>query len=112
MSNNQSAQAASELLKLQTNAEEDPNKEKSSQLVERQPVGQSILSIVGNREKGYALVIGKHRITDWKDSIEEVENYMVTEFWHVVTMLIATMQGIDEERRKSEDQLELFGDAK
>lgn len=68
------------------------------QIFEKYNLGESnILAIVGNKERGYALVLSKHRITDWFKTPAEAEQYIEDNRWHVITIIIGTMIELQKE---------------
>lgn len=100
---NKSETPANDLLKSQTNVEKNLNKEDSSkQLKVSIPIGGG-LHIVGNDERGYCIVMGKARITEWYKTIDELEKE--TGSWRAeqlefMVRLISTMIGINEKEIK------------
>lgn len=82
--------------------------DKNGELVQRLPVGEGMLEIVGNPERGYALMAGRYRVTEWKPSMEDVERYMIDYKWDTIARLIAAMLSINEDT-KSKDFAEYVG---
>jgi hypothetical protein len=76
--------------------------QEGERLMVNEPIGKSILKKVGNDEKGYCIIIGKNRITDFMKSEEELVEYMKTEPEDFIIRLIATMIGINEDRQLEE----------
>lgn len=64
---------------------------KGEQLIIREPFGGDMLEIVGNDEKGYALVLGRYRITEWQPTINDVKLFIEKRQWDVIIYLIGTM---------------------
>lgn len=63
-------------------------------LVQVEVIEKSILSIVGNEKAGYALCIGKHRLTDFMPTQKAVMTWMNKYKWEAITTIMATMIGI------------------
>lgn len=93
-----SATPTNDLLKSQMNVEESQNKEESSELKVMIPIGGG-LHMVGNNEKGYCVVMGKSRVTEWFKTIDELQTYigdLTYENREFIVRVIATMIGINE----------------
>lgn len=76
-----------ELLSTQLNVEETPNSNSSEDLIERIQIKTTPFWIIGQKEKGYFLVMGKHQISEIMETIEEVENYLTTYTWDITLKL-------------------------
>lgn len=90
----------SELLNTQTSADENQNKEKSSntQLLEREKVDKTPFYVTGNNDEGFIITLGKWRITEPKatkaEAILEIDN----EFWNTMGKMIGiTCEMMQEE---------------
>lgn len=82
----------SELLNLQTNADVSQNKENSnSELVERHEIPNTPFHIVGNKEKGYFLTLGKYKISDTYKTEEELFEDVDKQHWNITLRLITTV---------------------
>lgn len=73
-----------ELLNLQTSAEEKQNKEKSSELLERERIENTPYTIIGNQEKGYFLAFGKYKVIENKPTKQEVRDELEKRKWFVM----------------------------
>lgn len=60
----QTKQHHSELLQLQTNAEKTNTNKDSSPLIEREQIPNTPFWIIGNKDDGYHIIMGKYRITN------------------------------------------------
>lgn len=105
----QDSTAMSELLKLQTSAEESQNKvnsseQKNEQLIERYQIGESPLWIVGNKEKGYTVAIANRRLTVWFKSVEEAEHYLEDNKWEMTIKLIYECYDIIQEFNNNQEK--------
>jgi hypothetical protein len=47
--------------------------------------------LVGNEEKGYIIVMGKHRISDYYQTKEDAELSINTQMWKTILNVIAIM---------------------
>lgn len=93
--------------KEQSNQDEHLNLENmrkdGKELVEMYDVADSPMKIVGNEEQGYALVMGKYRVTDWYYSKEFLIGMDTATLLSTVFKMIATMIG-DNEAEKLKQQ--------
>ena len=75
-------------LKSSMNAEGEASKDSLSsehmELVERKQIGKSPLWIIGNRVDGYFVAMGKQRLGDVYNTIEEVEQGIEANMWEVI----------------------------
>lgn len=76
-----------ELLKLQSNADSDPNSTPSSELIERVEVVGTPFHVIGNEEKGYFLSIGKYRLTENRKTKDDALAEMNSNMWNIMMNL-------------------------
>lgn len=96
--------AQSELLNTQGIAGDDQNKENSGELLERHEVPGSPFTIVGNKEQGYFLTMGKYRLTDAYQDVDGVIWGLENEKWEIIFNLIITLIKSTEELRNLENK--------
>lgn len=113
MSNNQVKQPQNDLLNTLTNAggnqhkppsgnTTDNDQDDNDQLIEREQIPNTPFWIIGNKTDGYYLVMGKYRLTEVKNTKEEVKTHLLENIWHVIlSMIIAvndanTKQNVDK----------------
>lgn len=77
----------SALLNTQLNAEESPTKQKSSELVEREQIVDTPFWIIGNKETGYFLTMGKYRLTEPMKTKTAVRTYLRANTWNVTLQM-------------------------
>lgn len=70
---------------------------KGTQLINKIRIQNSNLYIVGNDEKGWAIVIGKKRITEWMATEKDVWEYIFNEEWDLITRIVATFIELNEQ---------------
>lgn len=68
------------------------------ELIEKKRIGRSPFEIVGNKERGYFVVLGKYRITEPEKTIEEVEKYMKEEIPDFILRAISVYSEITEKK--------------
>lgn len=98
-----------ELLNTQLGTEENPNKQNSSELIERITLGKGPIVIMGNKETGYAPCIGMHRLTEWKETIQEATNIAEALDWEFLVNMISaiTVDTIKQEAPKIFEKIQL-----
>jgi len=69
------------------------------QIVETYDVADSPLKIVGNKDKGYFLALGKYRISDGYQEHTFLENASIEEMMSIIFKMICTVVGDNEEER-------------
>lgn len=90
-----------QLLRLQTSAEENQNKEISSnnpkELLHREKIEGSPLWIVGTEEHGYFVSMGKHRLTESQPTISKARELLTYEQWNIIAnMIVQIVNSMDE----------------
>lgn len=63
----------------------------SEEEIEREQVKDTPFWCIGNKEKGYFLVMGKHRITEIYQYKNQAYNALDTERWKIILNVIAIM---------------------
>lgn len=87
-----------ELLNTQINAENDQNNENSSdQLVEKIKIEKTPFHVVGNKDHGYFIAIGRNRVSEKRPTPEEAEELLVTDFWEILANLVVTFNDLMKE---------------
>ncbi len=66
-------------------------------LIEREPVQNTPFWIIGNKEEGYFLTMGKWRLTDKLTTMDEVEAYLDEHSYEIVMKMIICLQSANEE---------------
>lgn len=95
---------AQELLNTQLNAG-DNHKQDSGKLIERIPIEKTPFWIVGNKEDGYRLIMGKYAITNKFPSIIDAEEYLNENQWEIIlTMVIVVTKKMQEEENNIKKQ--------
>jgi len=79
----------SEILNTQSNTEETLNK--NSHLTTNEPIEETPFRLVGNTETGYAITMGKYRLTKWTKTKEEALNKLETESWNIIANMIVVI---------------------
>lgn len=73
-----------------------------NEMYERGPIW-----IRGNEEGGYYATLGKHRVTDRRDTKEEVEEELTRKDWStILTMVVTMVSEIMEHERTTKGELE------
>jgi hypothetical protein len=89
MSTNKKQLTQQELLNSLTNADENQNKENSSeQLVEREPIEGTPFYMMGNNEKGYSVVMANYKLSPVQPTKEDVLRYMNDNLWNFTINVI------------------------
>lgn len=75
------------------NAEENNNSNSGEikKLVEREQVEDTPFWIVGNKEIGYCLTLGKWKISEYMETMEAVLEYIEKENWKLILTLIGVV---------------------
>lgn len=82
------------LLDIQTSIEGEQNKENlNSELIHREKVEGSPLWIVGNKEHGYFVAMGNHRLTDSAKTISEAREKLINEQYNIIANMIVQIVG-------------------
>lgn len=82
-------QTQQDILHTQTNIEEEQNNSNSStEIIQREKIINTPFEIVGNTENGYFIAMGKYKITENKQSIEDAKKTLNTEQWIIITNMI------------------------
>lgn len=98
MSDNQIEQNQNEKLQSQFIAADlNPNRADSSNLVENHTVDNTPFNIIGDKEHGYLLRIGRFRLSDRFETKEAVVQWMNDNEWTLITNLILTLITADKE---------------
>lgn len=92
-----------EQLHGQTNAG-NPNKEDFSEtiekLIEREKIEGTPFYIIGNKEEGYFLSFGKHRITELMKTPDDVIQHVEDNHWDITLKVILAVVGEKEQITK------------
>lgn len=78
----------SELLQLQTNAQEQENSKDSGKIIEREKVEGTPFELIKVDEKGWFLAMGKHRFTEPVENKEEILKSLEGVPWDYVMNVI------------------------
>lgn len=88
-----------------TSVEENQNNQLFStdekQIVERQEIEETPFHIVGNKEHGYFIALGRYRITETFREKREAVAELTHRKWKVITNLISTLIEANEEFSKN-----------
>lgn len=88
--------------------EESQNrKDYSDEKIERKEIVGTPIVIIGNKERGYAPVVGKNRLTEWHTSIEEAEESVTLNNWEFLINLISAVARdtmTQKEKEKKEEK--------
>ena len=80
------------MVKIENKEEiQETSKPANAPLITRYKLQESPLEVVGNEEKGYTVVMGKHRLLEWFKSEEELKIYIGENWLNLVTSIVATM---------------------
>lgn len=97
-----------ELLASQTNANEPDNSNSSNEIHHREQVPNTPFWIIGNETKGYILVMGKHKLTETKQTPDAVKKLLKNDLYNIMLkMMIAifeTISQINNENNKTTEQ--------
>jgi hypothetical protein len=80
-----------DILTTQNSSEENQNKQESGDTFIREQIPNTPFWLVGNEEKGYIIVMGKHRISDYYQTKEDAELSINTQMWKTILNVIAIM---------------------
>ena len=61
---------------------------KQEELLEQHDVTNTIFTIVGNKLRGYAITVGKHRLSDWQ-SKKQCHDQINQKDWHLIFALMS-----------------------
>jgi len=75
---------------------------KRNSLWDEIPIENSPFKIIGNEEKGWCAVLGRHRLSETKATAEQVKDWMEENVWTVIFNVVATMIQINEDSKESE----------
>lgn len=90
-------------LNLHTNVEENPHNTvygdaktreltgQTEQLISREKIENTPFEIVGNRDSGYFLCMGKFRYTEFMQSKEQVLDYFNGNIWDLIMKMIVSI---------------------
>lgn len=78
-------------MKIKQFSDGTPVNTDNKELLETYKVGDSALIIIGNEDRGYSLTLGKQRLLPWFKTIQELEDYIGTEFLHVQMLITGVM---------------------
>lgn len=76
-----------DILNTQNYAENDLSKESSSELIHKEPIENTPLWVIGNKETGYFLSIHNYRITEIYNTIDEAKDRLKIESWNIIARL-------------------------
>lgn len=69
----------------------------TEELVEKENIDGTPFAVIGSKEKGYFLILGRRRITEVMKTKEEVLKYIDEQSWYLTTQLIiAIIEDKDE----------------
>lgn len=71
--------------------EQDKEHSSSERLMEREQVKDSPFWIVGNKDEGYALVMGRYKLSENKETIAKVKAYLKTNMWEIIVGTIISI---------------------
>lgn len=66
-------------------------KEKGVENIEVYDTDESPIKIRGNKEKGYAATLGKHRLTDWKETAQDCLDWMQDNPYQMMMVIAGTI---------------------
>lgn len=91
-----------QLLQSQMNVEKTHNENSGDNkpLIERKQITNTPFWIIGNDKQGYCLVMGKWKITEDYETIQEVQDQLQSQQWQIIIRMIGI---ICEDMIKSED---------
>lgn len=83
-------------------------KENNTELIRKIQVSEKApILICGNDEQGYALTLGKNRLTDWYKTENDVREHMKEDMWGIITSLVAVMiTEVEELKKENEARLQ------
>lgn len=126
MSHNRAKQQANDLSNTHTNADVNQHKppysndigndnehldEEPDELMERQQVRNTPFWIVGNKIDGYYLLMGKYRLSEVFNTIDEVQQWHEQNTWNIILSMIIAVNHTDKqlvETPNLQKQPELF----
>lgn len=83
-------QEQSELLQLQTSARKERSSNSGDKIIERKQYGETVIWIIG-KEGEYFATIGKYKLSNSYETMDEVEEMLDGTDWHSVINAIAIM---------------------
>jgi len=86
--------------KLQSNTQEDTNNSHySNELLKREKIKNTPFEIIGNEEIGYFIAMGKFRLTQPEETIEQTFEKLITHQYEIITnMIIALAEEIANQK--------------
>lgn len=75
------------------------------QLLETHPIENGPLMIVGNKEAGYFIALGRYRLTQPMETKIDCEIWMDNNQWKLVVLLIATLLEAETRGKEQENQI-------
>jgi hypothetical protein len=101
MSHNQKELPAQESLNELTNAEGSQNKlNYGEEIIEKERIPDTPFDVIGNKQLGYFIALGRFRISEKFTTKEETENILSLKRWEITMNCIsAALQGYEEEQR-------------
>lgn len=73
------------------NAEETPRENYSDKLITNEPIEGTPFRLVGNLSQGYAITLGKYRLTEPKKTVMEALQPIVDHDWNLIANTITTI---------------------
>lgn len=62
-----------------------------TEIVERENIEKTPFWVIGNKERGYWLALGHHKLCDDKKTKKEVYKHLEENFWQVIICLIGVV---------------------
>lgn len=72
---------------------------KGEELIHRETIDNTPYEIIGNKDNGYIIALGKYKLTEPRKTIEEAKEQLEIEKWNIIIRTIIT---INNEMKKME----------
>lgn len=98
---------STELLNIQSNAEETDKQSSTSELVKRIDIEETPFQAVKLVDKGWFIALGQYRLTDYKETEEECRLMAKEKHWElllsVISVIVETADTIKNEQNKNKE---------
>lgn len=92
----------SELLNTQTSADENQNREQSSntELIHRERVIGTPFSVVGNEESGYFVTLGMYKISPHYPTLNEAKEAVEQDKWDIIINVFYALHQLTQKEQQ------------
>lgn len=79
----------------------EAKKTENEELIERESYLDTLIQIIGNKERGYAAIVGRHRITDWHPEKWQLLKTLADKQLEITLRAVAVMIEINDELKNN-----------